>query len=83
MLESAYEATCWAALLPERAGPSRQLFLTLLGGGAFGNRAEWILHAIRRALKLVAAAGYGLEVAIVSYGGSRPEVAALASEFTG
>ena len=41
------------------------LFLTRLGGGAFGNEPQWIHDAIRRAFKKVA--GVGLDVRIVSH----------------
>lgn len=46
VLDAAYEATLRAAVL---AG-QRRVWLTLLGGGAFGNRREWITSAIGRAL---------------------------------
>ncbi len=52
VLEAAYEATLLAAReCPGRGGRPR-VYLTLLGGGAFGNQREWILRAIRRALEL-------------------------------
>ena len=73
-LEAAYEATMLAAL--EAEGP---LFLTLLGGGAFGNPTVWILDAMARALELHA--GHDLDVRIVSYGRKRPELAALLQRF--
>ena len=49
--------------------------LTLLGGGVFGNRQEWITEAIERAVTVVE--GSGLDIAIVSYGRSQPAVKAL------
>ena len=39
VLEAAYEATMWAAVLNAQRGASNVVFLTLLGGGAFGNHA--------------------------------------------
>lgn len=54
MLEAAYEATLLVAA--ERARQhggthgSRRVYLTMLGGGVFGNRMEWICGAILRAL---------------------------------
>lgn len=75
VLEATYEATFHAALLNrERTGPSR-LFLTLVGGGAFGNRFEWITEAIAQSLPIFG--GTGLEVRIVSYGGATPGLGAL------
>lgn len=54
VLDAAYEATLRAAVLdalelPEGPQPKR-VWLTFLGGGAFGNHAEWIAGAIGRAL---------------------------------
>ena len=37
VLEAAYEATMWSAVLNARRGASKVVLLTLLGGGAFGN----------------------------------------------
>src|SRR3954468_13074580 len=37
VLEAAYEATLWAAVINAQRGVSNVVFLTLLGGGAFGN----------------------------------------------
>ena len=65
VLEGAYEATLWAGVLNAHRFSSRMLFLTQLGGGAFGNEPQWIHDAMRRALKKVA--GLGLDVKIVSY----------------
>jgi hypothetical protein len=79
ILEAAYEATLCAAIVNARRTGSQQLFLTLLGGGAFGNDLAWILHAMRRSLILHAQSG--LDVAIVSYGRSRPDVQSIVAEF--
>lgn len=77
VLEAAYEATlCAAVLNAERTGNNR-VFLTLLGGGAFGNRPEWIVGAIRRALELYG--GADLDAAIVSYGSPKPFLRQLLS----
>src|SRR5262249_7149367 len=65
VLEAAYEATMWGAALNARRGASNIVLLTLLGGGAFGNREEWILVAIQRALEMCA--GFDLDVRLVSY----------------
>jgi len=66
VLEASYEATLLAA---RRLG-IRQVFLTLLGGGVFGNDPRWIGDSILRALSLVD----GLDVSLVSYGRSNPAV---------
>jgi hypothetical protein len=48
-------------------------------GGAFGNHAEWIHAAMRRALELVS--GFGLDVRVVSYGKPSKETLTLVEEF--
>ena len=72
VLDAAYEATLAASVLNARATGNNRVFLTLLGGGAFGNRTAWILDALRRALDLYA--NYDLDVAVVSNGRSNPEL---------
>ncbi|MGI9210965.1 MAG: hypothetical protein ACR2HF_00685 [Methylococcaceae bacterium] len=52
VLEAAYEATLLLAQLNAQHTGNHQVYLTLLGGGAFGNKTEWILSAIDRALNL-------------------------------
>ena len=65
VLDSAYEATMWAAVINAAGTGNRTAFLTLVGGGAFGNRTEWIHSAIRRACALVR--HLALDIRIVSY----------------
>lgn len=79
VLEAAYEATLCAAILNLQQTDNNRVFLTLVGGGAFGNETEWIMQAIERALKLYAS--WNLDVAIVSYGSSKPVVQELARKF--
>jgi len=79
VLEAAYEATMWAAVVNAQRGASNVVLLTLLGGGALGNRESWIYAAIRRALKLVT--NFDLEVKLVSYGSPSKEILAIAEEF--
>ena len=66
VLEAAYEATICAAILNVYRNRNNRLFLTRLGGGAFGNNPDWITDAISRSLELYSDSG--LDVAIVSYG---------------
>lgn len=80
VLEAAYEATLCAGILNARATGNRMVFLTLLGGGAFGNMTEWISDAIRRALNVHRYAD--LDVAIVSHGTSQEFVRALVKEYS-
>jgi len=79
VLEGAYEATVWAAIVNAHESGSNVLFLTQLGGGAFGNESRWIHTAIRRALKKVA--GVGMDVRIVSYRKPDAALERLAAEF--
>lgn len=66
ILNAAYEATLHAAVLNAARNGNRSVFLTLLGGGAFGNPQGWILDAIAAAFGRFAQSG--LDVRIVSYG---------------
>jgi hypothetical protein len=69
-----------ATVLNAQRGATNIIFLTLLGGGAFGNHCNWIYAAMRRALKLVSA--YDLDVRIVTYGNPPNEVLEIADEFS-
>jgi hypothetical protein len=79
VLEAAYEATVCAAILNARDTGNKRLYLTQLGGGAFGNRTTWISDSITRALRLYQ--DWNLEVAIVSYRRSKPSVQQLVDQF--
>jgi len=74
-LEALYEATFYTALINLEKTGSNKVFLTLVGGGAFGNNFHWILESIEQAIdrfKEVA-----LDVQIVSYGGKNVQLAGL------
>ena len=58
----------------ERTG-NRSVFLTMLGGGAFGNDVEWIVDAMSRAFDVLA--HVDLDVQIVSYGSTVPALRPL------
>ncbi len=79
VLEAAYEATFCAAILNTENTGNNHVFLTLLGGGAFGNELSWIIDSLERALRLYGK--YDLQVAIVSYGASNAPVRQLVSRF--
>ena len=51
----------------------------MIGGGAFGNQPEWIIDAIRRALRLHEHSG--LDVRMVSYRHPNSMIDVLAKEF--
>ena len=81
VLEASYEAAFCAARQNLAGAGDGRLFLTLLGGGAFGNDEDWIIAAIERAARLFE--DVPLDVAIVSYGGSRLRVRDLAAAWAG
>ena len=79
VLQAAYEATMWAAVLNAQRGASNVVLLTRLGGGAFGNDDDWIDAALWRALEVVR--DFALDVRMVSYGEVPNSMAALEREF--
>ncbi len=79
VLEAAYEATLAAAVVNAARTGNNSVFLTMLGGGVFGNRPAWILHAIERSLELFA--DRDLEVLMVSHGAPNPALQPLLDRF--
>jgi hypothetical protein len=80
VLEASYEATLLAAVInAARPGGSQSVYLTLLGGGVFGNERNWILDSIRRALDSVS--GQALDVCLVSYGNVPDDLRTLAADY--
>ncbi len=80
VLEATYEATLLAAIINYTQTQNNKVFLTLVGGGVFGNDPKWIFSAIKRAFKLVQ--HYPLELILVSYGHSNSGVQRLVKELT-
>jgi len=79
ILEASYEATICAGILNYLTTGNKKLFLTLIGGGVFGNDINWIVAAIQRALNIYK--DIGLDVVIVSYGSSNKHVQQLIDQF--
>ena len=79
VLDASYEATFHAALLNYSKTDNNRVFLTLLGGGAFGNNVDWISTAIQRSLQKFKEKP--LEVHIVSYKCPNPCVQKILSFF--
>lgn len=77
VLEATYEATFLAALINRQRTGNNRLFLTMVGGGVFGNRPEWIIDAIRSCIQKYE--DHELDVRIVSYGSADPRVQAIIS----
>ncbi len=68
IFEATYEATLYAGLSNLQKNGYNKVFLTLVGGGAFGNEATWIIDSIRLALDKFKSTP--LDIRIVSYGSS-------------
>ncbi len=81
ILDAAYEATLAAAALNAARTSNPVVYLTLLGGGVFGNQDHWIIEAIERAFEIHR--GHGLDVRMVSYGRSKPAVEELVRRLSG
>jgi len=75
VLEATYEATLSAALVNLENTGSNKVFLTMVGGGVFGNETNWIVSAMKKAFQKFA--DVPLDVRIVSYGGSKPVIQSL------
>ena len=75
VLEASYEATICAGILN---GDDR-VYLTLVGGGVFGNELEWICSAIERAI--LKYADYELDVKIVNYGAILKDILKLVEKY--
>jgi hypothetical protein len=75
VLDAAYEATFRVGIQNAARTGNNRLYLTLLGGGAFGNNESWIIGAIRRSIERFR--GLNLDVRIVSFRQSNPLVRPL------
>jgi len=71
ILEASYEAVICAGILNAIRTGNKTVYLTLLGGGAFGNDEAWIIHAIKRAVENYRQAD--LDLVMVSYPSSHRE----------
>lgn len=78
VLEATYEATLAAGVINLKQTGCNKVFLTLVGGGAFGNDTIWITDAIKKAIKKFE--GIGLDIRLVSYGRSDEVVKRLINE---
>jgi hypothetical protein len=72
VLEATYEATLHAALQNFEKNGVNKVFLTLVGGGAFGNPSHWIFDSLRGAIQKFQTCP--LDIRIVSYGSSNAQV---------
>ena len=79
VLDATYEASFWAAIQQMNNGQNNKLFLTLVGGGVFGNPDSWLYDAIINNLKKFE--NSGLNVIFVSYGSSKDLVRKIITDF--
>lgn len=70
ILEATYEATLYSALYNYRVTGCNNVFLTLIGGGAFGNSPTWIFQSLLKVLKKFK--NTPLDIKIVSHQHSNP-----------
>ena len=72
ILDATYEATFLVALKNVERTANNKLFLTLIGGGAFGNDNDWIFDALAKSIRKFSKTP--LDVNIVSHAASNPLV---------
>jgi hypothetical protein len=68
ILEALYESTLYGGMINMEKNNSNIVYLTLVGGGAFGNEEHWILESMQKAISKFK--NVPLDVKIVSYGES-------------
>jgi len=70
VLEGLYEATLLIGVLAQARCPTKEhkVYLTAVGGGAFGNPLAWIAECMENAIQRVNSLQVGLDVRVVSYG---------------
>lgn len=79
ILEASYESTICTGILNSMKTGNSKVYLTLIGGGAFGNERTGIINAIKRSLKSYQ--HIDLDVVIVSHGYSNSHVQELIRQF--
>ncbi|MDD2387914.1 MAG: hypothetical protein PHP52_14150 [Bacteroidales bacterium] len=72
ILEATYESTLYAGILNMENNNSNSAYLTLVGGGAFGNEEYWILESMQKAIRKFK--NVPLDIKIVSNGKSNPNL---------
>lgn len=78
ILEATYEATLYAGLINGEKTGCYQVYLTLVGGGVFGNEIQWILESMTTALRKFQRTP--LEIKIVSHRDSNPLIQKMIRE---
>jgi len=75
ILEALYEATFYATLINLEKTGSNRVFLTLVGGGAYGNELHWILESLEKVIEQFRKVA--LDVRMVSYSGVDERISRL------
>lgn len=70
ILEATYESTLCAGLMNMKSNRSNIVYLTLIGGGAFGNPEQWIVESMQKAIDKFK--HVPLDIRIVSYPNNQP-----------
>ena len=78
ILEATHESTLYAALINLELNGSDKVFLTLAGGGVFGNEKNWILESMQQAIRKFR--NTPLDIKVVSYGQSNEDLIKAISE---
>ncbi|MEO1185522.1 MAG: hypothetical protein AAFX46_12890 [Cyanobacteria bacterium J06636_27] len=65
ILEATYEASLIAGIINSQRTNNNRLYLTLVGGGAFGNKEQWIVESVLKSVKRYE--NTGLDIRFVSY----------------
>lgn len=78
ILEATYESTLYAGMLNLVNNNSNKVFLTLIGGGAFGNEEHWILDSLQKSIRKFK--NVPLDIKIVSFGRSNPNLVKCINE---
>ncbi len=78
ILEATYEATLYSALINLNNTKCNKVFLTLVGGGAFGNKIDWIIDSLHKTINKFKFTP--LDVKIVSYGTSNNRIQKLIAD---
>lgn len=68
ILEATYEATILSGIINHARYGSDKVYLTLVGGGVFGNEPDWLIDTITNVLQRYI--DCGLDISFISYGQS-------------
>jgi len=79
VLEATYEATFQAAWINFQKTGNNKVYMTLVGGGVFGNKSEWIIDSIL--VNLHKFTHLPLDVKFISYGQSNAMVRTIIERF--